>query len=85
MEKFRFRPGFYLFRSINTVWCCLGAVPLSDEARAAQAALVKATAEADRLERKLKLLDKAFICSICCTNEIDTILATCGHMLCSSW
>lgn len=56
-----------------------------EEARAAQAALAKATAEAERLDRKLKRLDKAFVCTICCTNEIDTILATCGHMLCSSW
>ncbi|CAN0212052.1 unnamed protein product [Pylaiella littoralis] len=55
-----------------------------DEARAAQVALAKATAEAERLDRRLKRMDKAFVCPICCTNDVDTILATCGHMLCSS-
>ena len=74
-----------------TIWCVVFpcgfvAVPrASDEARAAQAALAKATTEKDQLERKLKRLDKAFVCTICCTNDVDVILAPCGHMLCSSW
>lgn len=56
-----------------------------DEARNAQAALAKATAEAELLERRLKRIDKAFVCAICCTNDVDTVLAPCGHMMCSSW
>lgn len=62
---------------------CLCVSP--EEARVAQAALAKAAAEAERLERRLKRMDKAFVCSICCTNDVDTVLATCGHMMCSSW
>lgn len=64
---------------------CLLHACVTDEARVAQAALAKATSEAERLERRLRRIDKAFVCSICCTNDVDTILATCGHMLCSSW
>lgn len=60
-------------------------VGVADEARVARVALAKTSAEADRLKRKLAKVDKAFVCSICCTNDVDVILAPCGHMMCSSW
>lgn len=58
---------------------------MSDEARVAQAALAVAKKEAQKLQRKLKRIDEAFLCAICVTNDVDIMLVPCGHMVCASW
>ena len=58
---------------------------VSDEVRVAQAELERVKAEVEQLDGRIKRMDRAFLCSICFTNDVDTVLAPCGHMLCSSW
>ncbi|CAM9786585.1 unnamed protein product [Discosporangium mesarthrocarpum] len=39
----------------------------------------------ETLQSQMKRLRESYICTICVSNDVDTILAPCGHMLCSSW
>lgn len=68
-----------MFRFLSGV--CVSA----DEAKEAKIALAKATTDAAKLRRQLDRINAAFLCSICCTNNVDTVLVPCGHMLCTNW
>ena len=50
----------------------------------AAAALAAAQAECARLQASLDASATAFQCSICCSQDVDSVLIPCGHTMCRS-